>query len=324
MKQFENKTVLLTGGTGSWGRGAVEKILKQNPKQIRILSRNEFNQVQMEREYNNPVLKFIIGDVRDYEKVLSASKGVDYVIHLSALKHVPICEDFPYEACKTNVDGTKNIINASIANHVEKVIDVSSDKACAPTNVYGATKFIAERLILHANDQTDCTSFQCIRGGNVLGTAGSVVPLFINQIKTNNEVTITDKRMTRYFITVPEAIDLVFTAIKARVTNGLFVINMPSCRIIDLAEVLIEHYGNADTKIKEIGIRPGEKLHEILISKTEAINSYVYNKKYYLICPASESGLDLEKVKFDEYTSATNLMTKQEIKELLNKGGFLL
>jgi len=321
---FKEKIILLTGGTGSWGREATNQLLQYAPKEIRIYSRNECNQVTMKREYNNPKLKFIIGDVRDYEQLDFACREVDYVLHLAALKHVPVAEEFPYECIKTNIIGTENLIKAAIHNKIKRVIDVSSDKSCDAAGVYGATKFIAERMVLHANAYSSNTEFQCIRGGNVLGSAGSVVGLFISQIKRDNKITITDERMTRYFITLQEAIKLIFTAIKSSIIAATYIMNMPSCKIIDLSEVIIEHYGNKDTKIEITGIRPGEKLHEVLISKTEALNSYVYSDEYFVIFPFDTTRIDLEKVDFAEYNSSTKLMNKKEIKALLNKGGFLL
>jgi UDP-N-acetylglucosamine 4,6-dehydratase len=197
---FNNQTILVTGGTGSWGHELVRKLLPYRPKEIRIFSRNEFAQVSMQREFQHDgILKYIIGDVRDGEAVHEACKNVDYVFHLAALKHVPICENYPQEALKTNVQGTENIIQASIQQKVKKVIDVSSDKAVDPINLYGMTKAIGEKLMIRANNLSDYTRFVCIRGGIVLGTNGSVVPLFRKQILQKGAVTITDKKMTRFF-----------------------------------------------------------------------------------------------------------------------------
>ena len=320
---MKNKRILITGGTGSWGYELVKQLLTLKPKQIIIYSRNEFNQVKMERDFNNKKLKFLIGNVRDYGKMNFACKNVDYVFHLAALKHVPIAEEFPYEAIKTNINGTRNVIRSAIDNNVKKVIDVSTDKACAPLNTYGLTKAVGERLILNASQIGSKTKFMCIRAGNVMGTAGSVIPLFIDQIKKYNEITITDKRMTRYFISLHEAISLLFVAINSKITGSLFVMKMPACRLIDLAQVLIDYYGNDMTRIIETGIRPGEKQHEVLVSKDEVIDTYEYNDTYYLIYSQAKKKLKLKKVSFPEYSSSTYLLTKKEIKQLLNKGGFL-
>lgn len=322
MKRLKNKIILITGGTGSWGQELTKQLLEFDVKQVRILARNEFNQVSMKRAFNDPRLKIEIGNVRDYGKLKFACKNVNYVFHLSALKHIPICEEFPYEAIKTNINGTRNIIRASIDNEVEKVIDVSSDKAVLPINTYGMTKAIGEKLILNALKIESKTKFMCIRGGNVLGTQGSVVPFFINQIKRFNKITITDEKMTRYFLTLPEAIKLLFVAMKSDMNGALFVMKMPSCKIIDLAEVIIEYYGDKNTKIEEIGIRPGEKLNEVLVSKHEVLNTYEYNNKYYLISHKHLSHL-YKKVEFKEYNSATNLMNKKEIQDLLKRGDYL-
>jgi FlaA1/EpsC-like NDP-sugar epimerase len=328
---FEGKRILITGGTGSWGNELTKQLLTFNPKEIVIYSRGEFAQVTMQRKFNDARLKFYIGDVRDLNAMTDACRNIDYIFHLAALKHVPICEVQPMEAIKTNTMGTENLIKAAIANNVEKVIDVSTDKAVCPINVYGMSKAIGEKLIINANNQDYNTKFMCIRGGNVLGTNGSVVPFFIDQIKRFNEVTITDKNMTRYFITLQEAINLLFTASSKSIGGETFVMQMPACKIVDLAQVLIDVYGNKETKMREIGIRLGEKIHEVLISKHEAPNSYEYGQNYYLILPPFEvNGLrkhydemKLKPVTFEEYSSNTYLLGKTQIYEALKKGGFL-
>jgi len=330
---FENKRILITGGSGSWGNELTRQLLEMDPKEIIIYSRGELAQVNMQRKFMNDKIKFVIGDVRDYETLKRSLKGVEYVFHLAALKHVPVCEYQPQEAIKTNIDGTSNLINAAIECRVKKVIDVSTDKACSPINVYGLTKAIGERLIIQANLLTDDTQFVCVRGGNVLGSNGSVVPFFINQIKEFNEIMITDKTMTRYFLTLSEAIKLLFQASEVGVGGETFVMNMPSFYITDLAEVLIERYGDENTTIKEIGIREGEKIDETLITHDEAKSSYVYNNEYFSILPSIKSekitGLKkcynevYEKVTFDSFTSADNIKDKEYLKVLLQKGKFI-
>lgn len=320
MSIFFDKVILATGSTGSWGQELVKQLLLQNPKEIRIYSRNEFNQVSMERTFNDKRLKFIIGDVRDYDELNYACTGVDYVFHLAAIKHVPKAEEFPYEAIKTNIHGTENTIKAAINNNVKRVIDVSTDKACAPINLYGATKMVGERLILHANTLGTKTEFSIIRGGNVLGTAGSAIPYFIDCIKKYNYVPITSTAMTRYFITLSEAIQLLFVAAEFKQSGGIYVMKMPAAKMTDIAEVLIECYGNKETQIKEIGIRPGEKIHEVLISKDESPNAYMYSDSYYFL---HNQNLGFPKVTFSQYSSDSFLMSKEEIKTLLEKGGFL-
>lgn len=328
---FKNKKILITGGTGSWGNELTAQLLERNTKEVRILSRGEFAQVTMKRKFNDNRLKFIIGNVRDYSSVRSACKDVDYIFHLAALKHIPICEDQPDEAIKTNINGTQNLIRAAIANNVEKVIDVSTDKAVVPFNVYGMTKAIGERLIIHANKLSDHTKFICIRGGNVLGSNGSIVPFFIDSIKRFNKVTVTDKRMTRFFITLQEAIGLLFKAFEESIGGETFIMKMPSFKIIDLAQVLIEIYGNENSIIEEIGSFPGEKLDEVLVSKYEVEYTYIYDEKYYVILPIlcieglSEhyKNFKLKPINLPEYSSKTYLMDKTKIKDLLKAGGFI-
>ena len=327
---WKDKIVLITGGTGSWGQELTRQLLQFDVKEIRILARNEFNQISMIRKFNDPRLKIEIGNVRDYGKLKFACKNVNYVFHLSALKHVPICEEFPYEAIKTNINGTRNIVRASIDNGVELVVDVSSDKAVLPINTYGMTKAVGEKLMLNGMEVAkkigSKTKFMVIRGGNVLGTAGSVVPYWIDQIKRFNKITITNREMTRYFLTIQEAIKLLFVAMKSNINGGLFVMRMPSCKILDLGEVLIEHYGNKDTKIEVTGIRPGEKLDEVLISKHETPNAYRYGENYYLITYNPNDELKKQKtlnLTLEEYNSYQRLMNKEEIKELLKRGGYL-
>lgn len=329
---YENRIILITGGTGSWGQTLTKRLLKENVKEIRIFSRNELNQVYMQREFNDNRLKFIIGDVRDLNSLNLAMKNVDYVFHLAALKHVPICEIQPVEAILTNIGGTQNVIKASLENNVDRVIDVSTDKAVAPHNLYGMTKAIGEKLITNANLLSNNTKFVCIRGGNVIGSNGSVIPFFINQIQSNNLITITHKEMTRYFISLEEAIDLLIKAAEISFGGEIIVMNMPACKIIDLAEVLIEEYGNKKTAINYIGLRPGEKLHEELISNNESQNSYIISDNYYLIKPDLYiEGLDeyynglmkLEKVKFESFNSSQILMNSSEIRGKLKKSKFI-
>ncbi|WP_138755429.1 polysaccharide biosynthesis protein [Paenibacillus sinopodophylli] len=326
---FSNKTILITGGTGSWGQELTRNLLGADPKEIRIFSRNEFTQVDLKRKFNSPKLNFMIGDVRDYDAVHEACQGVDYVFHLAALKHVPICEYQPYEALKTNVLGTQNIIRASIAQGVDKVIDVSTDKAVDPINFYGMTKAIGEKIIIKANDLSEKTRFVCIRGGNVLGTNGSVVPLFKQQIIDGQELTLTDMDMTRFFLTVPEAIQLLLKATAVAVGGETFVMKMPACKIIDLIQVLKNVFGGANLPVKDIGIRPGEKLHEVLISTSESPYSYKYDEQYYVILPSHPSDQlynhykHLPKVTFPYFQSDQDLMSYDEIERLLKKGKFI-
>lgn len=329
MSIFKDSVIFITGGTGSWGNELTRQLLEKNPKKIIVYSRSELQQVNMQRIFDNPKIKYVIGDVRDYRHLVEASVGVDYIFHLAALKHVPICEEQPGEAVKTNIIGTQNVIDAAKENKVKKVIDVSTDKAVDPFNFYGMTKAVGERLIINANIDSDKTKFVCIRGGNVLGTNGSVVPFFIDQIKRLKAVFITDKEMTRYYMTQKQAIHLLFKATENSFGGETFVMKMPACKVIDLAEVLIDETTKEKIKIKEIGIRPGEKIHECLIGKNEAPSTYIYDENYYVILPQvkiddlKEKYKHLKKVSFKEYSSNEMLMNKKEIRAMLKDGNFI-
>lgn len=318
---FNDSTILITGATGSWGQTLTRLLLEEyEPKQIIAYSRGELAQVMMKRKFTDSRIRYVIGDVRDYEALERATKGVDYIFHLAALKHVPICEENVQEAIKTNIHGTTNIVNAALANNVKKVIDVSSDKAVDPINLYGMTKAVGEKTIIQANDLGD-TTFVCIRGGNVMGSNGSVIPYFIEQIKAGGPITITDKRMTRFFLTLEEAIRLLFKASENSLGGETFVMNMPACRIDMLANVLMCHHGEVD--IVETGIRHGEKLHEMLISSHDAPKSYCYDDNYFVTVPTGKSLHHLEKFPHPEFSSETKLMSYDEIEEMLRKGDFI-
>ncbi|KQX49174.1 MULTISPECIES: SDR family NAD(P)-dependent oxidoreductase [Paenibacillus] len=326
---FTNTTILVTGGTGSWGYELIEQLLPENPKKIIVFSRNESTQVAMKRAFDDPRLSFCIGDVRDRDALMKACEKVDYLFHLAALKHVPVCEDQPYEALKTNVNGTQNVIEAAIENKVKKVINISTDKAANPSNFYGMTKSIGEKLIVNANLLNSGTKFVCVRGGNVLGTNGSVIHLFMKQIKEKEQIGITDREMTRFFLTQREAIGLLLRATEVGQGGEIFVMTMPTCKILDLAEVLIESLGNKKVEIVELGIRPGEKIHEILLTEYESKSTVMYDDKYLVILPSQDiPGLKAHyshypKVEISSFCSSQSLMNKEKIKDMLVKGGFL-
>jgi FlaA1/EpsC-like NDP-sugar epimerase len=324
---FLNKTILITGGTGSWGNELTRQLLTKNPKKIIIFSRGELAQVTMERKFNNNKLEFIIGDIRDQEAVdFAMSKNIDFVIHLAALKHVPICENHPEEAIKTNINGTNNLIKSAIKYEIKKFIDVSTDKAVSPINLYGYTKAIGEKLVIQANNLTNKTDFVCVRGGNVLGSNGSVVPFFIEQIKKYNKLTITNVEMTRFFLTLPQAISLLFQACENSIGGEVFVMNMPSFYILAIAQVLIEKYGDAETQIDIIGSREGEKLNEVLISEHESCRTYIFNKNYFVILPDLKINRkhhnNLQLVNFETFTSSNNPSFIEDVNQLLKKGGY--
>ncbi|RAS85768.1 polysaccharide biosynthesis protein [Priestia endophytica] len=327
---FKNQTILVTGGTGSWGHELVRQLLTYDPKEIRVFSRNESNQFMMKQEFDNhPKLRFIIGDIKEKDILLESCQDVDYVFHLAALKHVPVCEDQPLEALKTNVIGTQNVIEAAMACKVHKVVYISTDKASDPSNFYGLSKAMGERLIIHANTLNTDTRFVCIRGGNVLGTNGSVIHVFKKQILQKNKVGITDLNMTRFFFTVQEAIELVFKATEESVGGEIFVMKMPTCKILDLAHVLIEAANKEDVEIEVLGVRPGEKIHELLLSTYESETTINYDNEYFVILPSIHiDGLKEHYSKYkpanlESYNSSIGIMSKDEIKEMLRKGGFI-
>ena len=278
---LENKTILVTGGTGSFSQKFTEIILKKhNPKSVRIYDNRELAEVEMERKFNDSRLRFFIGDVRDRNRLDRAMNGVNIVVHAAALKHVPICEYNPIEAVKTNIDGTVNVIDSAIDNEVEKVITVSTDKAVYPVNLYGATKMVAEKLFVQANSYSGGKKpiFSCSRYGNVVGSSGSVVPLFLEQ-KKNGEITITDEKMTRFWITLEEGVNFVINCIGMMRGGEIFIPKISSMKIIDLAEVIAP-----EAKRKIIGVRPGEKLHEVLLTEEEAFHAKEFDK-FFVIEP---------------------------------------
>ncbi|MFX3624578.1 MAG: polysaccharide biosynthesis protein [Ectobacillus sp.] len=327
---FSNQTILVTGGTGSWGHELVRQLLKYNPKEIRIFSRNESNQFLMKQKFDNhPKLQFIIGDIKEKEALIEACADVQYIFHLAALKHVPVCEDQPIEALKTNVLGTQNVIDAAIQCSARKVVYISTDKASNPSNFYGLTKTMGERLIIHANTLNTETKFVCIRGGNVLGTNGSVIHVFKKQIEEKGKIGITDLNMTRFFLTIEEAIKLVFKATFESTGGEIFVMKMPACRIVDLARVLIEASNKENVEIEVLGIRPGEKIHELLLSEYESLHTISYDDEYFVILPSihikglKEHYSQHKPVNLVNYNSSQGLMSKDEIKQMLQKGGFI-
>lgn len=284
---LSDKTILITGGTGSWGSELLARLLRQyHPKQIRIYSRGEHKQLRMKDTIRDPRVKFIIGDVRDKNILGFAMRGVDVVFHLAALKHVPTCEENNWEAVLTNLYGTQNVIECAIENNVERVVDISTDKAVDPFNVYGVTKAGAEKMIINANvNYASKTKFICIRGGNVLGTTGSVIPVFKRQIKEYNEITVTDPTMTRFLSRASETIRLILTAVEYAQGGEIFVLRMPATTVGTIAQVMIELFGNSQTRIQSIGTRPGEKKHECLVSRYEIPKAKEWDKLYFVVLP---------------------------------------
>jgi UDP-N-acetylglucosamine 4,6-dehydratase len=323
---FDNSKILITGATGSWGQCLVKTLLNQyDVDSIICFSRNELSQVKMRREISSTKLLWTIGDVRDCNAVEKAMCGVDYVFNLAALKHVPVCEENVQEAIKTNIDGALNIANSAIKCGVKKVINVSSDKAVEPINLYGMTKAVAEKIFLSSCNNT--TRFVCIRGGNVTGSSGSVIPLFIDRIKSGQNIEITDTNMTRFFLSQQQAINLLLYAAINGYGGEIFVMNMPACHIVELADILMNRYGK--TEVIVTGIRPGEKLDETLVAKSEAMNAFVYNEDYYLIIPTSSDIKIKEKYKHlsnfthESFTSRSRPMNAEKIKTMLLESNFI-
>ena len=283
---LNNKSILITGGTGSLGNKLVETILDRYPnfKSIVIYSRGEMKQYNMRQKYPvalYPNIHFVIGDVRDKERLMSACNGADVIIHTAAIKQVDTAEYNPLECIKTNVDGATNVIRAAIENHVSDVIALSTDKACAPINLYGATKLASDKLFVSANSMTSRTKFSVVRYGNVMGSRGSVIPFFVNLRKKGvNEFPITDFRMTRFNITLQEGADLVLWALSNHLGGEIFIPKIPSYKITDVAMAI-----DPDATLKEVGIRPGEKLHEEMITATDSLNTIDIGK-YYAILPS--------------------------------------
>jgi UDP-N-acetylglucosamine 4,6-dehydratase/5-epimerase len=279
---FDGKTILITGGTGSFGRTFLATLLREdNPRSVRIYSRGEMLQYETEKMFPDERIRFFIGDVRDKERLSRAMTGVDIVVHAAALKQVPACEYNPIEAVKTNINGSINIINTAIDNNVDRVIALSTDKAVHPVNLYGSTKMVAEKLFVQGNSYSTGsrhTKFSCVRYGNVVGSRGSVVPLFLEQKKTGR-LTITDERMTRFWLTLEEGVAFVRNCLPLMTGGEVFVPKIPSMTVMDLAHAIAP-----DAEIGIIGIRPGEKIHEILLTEDEARHTKEYDT-YFVIEP---------------------------------------
>ena len=274
MKFLKNKILLVTGGTGSFGSTIIRGLLKNNLKEIRIFSRDEKKQEDMRLLYNNSKIKFYIGDVRTFESINQAMKGVDYVFHAAALKQVPSCEFFPMEAVRTNILGAENVLNAAIENKVKKVVVLSTDKAVYPINAMGISKAMMERLtIAKANLYGNNKTILCAtRYGNVMGSRGSVMPLFIDLIKKGKPLTVTDPQMTRFMMSLEDSVNLVLYAFKNAKQGEIFVQKAPAATVADIATVMNEIFGKKD-KVKIIGTRQGEKLFESLLSREEMIRA---------------------------------------------------
>jgi len=325
---FKDKTLLITGGTGSFGNAVLRRFLDTDIKEIRIFSRDEKKQHDMRKQYANDKIQFFIGNVRETESIKNAMYGVDYVFHAAALKQVPSCEFFPIEAVKTNVIGTENVLNAAISRGVSKVICLSTDKAAYPINAMGISKAMMEKVFVAKSKTVDPDRMTICgtRYGNVMASRGSVIPLFINQIKSGEPITITNPSMTRFLMSLDEAVELVVFAFQNAVSGDIMVQKAPACTIKVLAEALVELFG-AKSEIKIIGTRHGEKLYETLLTKEEYLiaedlgNFFripsdkrdLNYKKYY-----SEGELMLEDT--EDYNSHnTKILDKEQVEEILLK-----
>lgn len=281
---FNGKSVLISGGTGSFGRAFLHTLLAlYQPKRVVIFSRDELKQYEMQQEFNAPCMRYFIGDVRDADRLKQAMRGIDYVVHAAALKHVPAAEYNPTECIRTNVVGAENIINAAIENGVQKVIALSTDKASSPINLYGATKLLSDKLFVAANNITGehKTRFSVVRYGNVVGSRGSVLPFFRKLIREGAvELPITDARMTRFWITLQNGVDFVLQSFQRMHGGELFVPKIPSANIVDLATAMAPQLPQ-----RSIGIRPGEKLHEMMISRDDSRHAFEFSQ-HYVIAPS--------------------------------------
>jgi len=329
---FKDKILMITGGTGSFGNTVLNRFLSTDVGEIRIFSRDENKQEDMRIALNNSKLKFYIGDVRDYDSLFQAMRGVDYVFHAAALKQVPSCEFYPMEAVRTNVIGTENVLNAATANGVRRVVVLSTDKAVYPINAMGISKAMAEKVVVaKSRMQSDTkTVFCCTRYGNVMASRGSVIPLFVSQIKEGKPLTVTDPNMTRFLMSLEDSVDLVLYAFEHSKQGDIFVQKAPASTVADLAQGLKELF-NSDSAVRIIGTRHGEKLFESLISREEM--AHVQDMGSYYRIPADNRDLNYakyfsegeEKIShLDDYTSHnTNRLNIEQVKQLLLQLDFI-
>ena len=330
---FKNKKILITGGTGSLGQALTKRLLAMDVDTIRILSRNENNQIKMESKFNDKRLRFFIGDIRDPERLNRAFEDIDFVFHAAALKHVDKIEYNSFEAIKTNVIGSQNVINASLHENVEKTICVGTDKAVSPLNTYGATKLLMEKLFVTANNYINPkkhrTKFIALRYGNVLGSSGSVIPKFIQQISSNQTITITDPNMTRFSITMDEALDLILKATKLGTGSEIYIPKLKAYSIVDVKSALFELLQKTDERIS--GIRPGEKLHEFLINEDEMRYTWEVGNLYVILNPLEKLNKiertypEMKKIKNIGIYSSNDVqkLSIEDLKKLIKKSDLL-
>jgi len=303
---FTNKILLITGGTGSFGNAILRRFLQSDLKEIRIFSRDEKKQDDMRRKYKDPKLKFYIGDVRDYQAVLNAVRGVDYIYHAAALKQVPSCEFHPLEAVKTNVLGTENVLEAAISSGIKRVICLSTDKAVYPINAMGISKAMMEKVIVAKSRGNEDTVICVTRYGNVMASRGSVIPLFVNQIQAGNAITITDPNMTRFMMTLDDAVDLVMYAFKHGNSGEIFIQKAPAATIETLAKALTSLMNVSNHEIKNIGTRHGEKVYEALLSREEMVAARDLGN-YYCVPP------DLRDLNYGKFVEHGELLISKAV-----------
>jgi len=293
---FNDKIILISGGTGSFGNAVLRRLLDTQVKEIRIMSRDEKKQDDMRKHYNSDKLKFFIGDVRDKQSVENAVKGVNYIFHAAALKQVPSCEFFPLEAVKTNILGTDNVLEAAIDNNVERVVCLSTDKAVYPINAMGLSKAMMEKVMMAKSKLSDSTVLCATRYGNVMASRGSVIPLFVEQIRAGKPITITDPNMTRFMMTLDDSVDLVFFAFTNSTPGEVFIQKSPATTIAILAEAIAQLMNVPDHPMNIIGTRHGEKLYEVLLSREEMAAAQDMGE-YYRVVP------DLRDLNYEKYFS---------------------
>jgi UDP-N-acetylglucosamine 4,6-dehydratase len=318
-RKLKGKKIMITGGTGSFGHQMTETLLKYDLKEIRIFSRGEDLQHRMAIEFPDSRLNFIIGDVRDYRRVLETTRGLNIIFNAAALKQVPDCESHPLEAVKTNILGACNVKEAAITNEVEEVVTISTDKAVKPVNVMGMTKAIQEKVVTADEVRSHNTKFMVVRDGNVIASRGSVIPLFKERVQKGLPLYVTDFRMTRFLLSLKDAVKLVFKALLDGKGGEIFVMKRPACLVKDLAEVMAD--GKAD--VLEGKIRPGEKIHETLVQEDE-MRRAIEEDEYYIVCPYWAEGAPKLRRELFEYTSQnTQRLSKEELRQLLKKDGWL-
>jgi len=330
---LSGKKILITGGTGSLGNALTSRLLKEDVDTIRIFSRNENKQNTMEAEFKDDRLRFLLGDVRDYSRLVRAMEDIDIVFHAAALKHVPIIEYNPFEAIKTNVIGSQNVIDACLEENVEKAVAIGTDKAVSPLNTYGATKLLMEKLFVTSSNylkkERHRTKFMAVRYGNVLGSSGSVIPKFIEQIKNKEKITITDPAMTRFSISMDKALDFILHATEIAKGSEIFVPKLRAYSIDGLKEALFELLGKTNEEI--IGIREGEKLNEILINSDEIRYSWEYENMYMILNPSVQTHISIDEFSgknkisnMTEYSSdSAEKIPKDEMKKTILNSGLL-